>query len=341
LTVSPVNDAPTISSVASQTIAAGGTTGAISFTVADVETAAGSLTVSGSSSSQTLLPNANIVFGGSGASRTVTATPAAGQTGTATITLTVSDGSASTSTSFLLTVTAAGPYVYLPFEAETATLVSPMTTALDVNAGHQAFIQTSTFDAGAASYTVNIPVSGNYLIWCRVLSPDDTRDSFYVSADGGPEDIFDTVPGTFTNAWQWSAVQGRSVTNIVTIAGVPVRLRVFQLSAGVHTITFRGRDGNTGLDQLLVTNDPNYVPDVILSITAPSLLISSIAYDPAGFVTISWATVPGKSYRVSYKSSLKDSSWKLLGQTVAATGTITTRSDYATGNRFYRVQELP
>ena len=58
----------------------------------DVETAAGSLTVSGSSSNPTLVPNGNIVFGGSGANRTVTVTPAANQTGTATITVTVSDG---------------------------------------------------------------------------------------------------------------------------------------------------------------------------------------------------------------------------------------------------------
>src|SRR5712671_3197936 len=94
LTVSPVNDPPTVSSIPSQTITAGGTTGSIGFTVGDVETAAGSLTVSGSSSNPTLVPNANIVVGGSGASRTVTVTAAAGQSGTATITVTVSDGSA-------------------------------------------------------------------------------------------------------------------------------------------------------------------------------------------------------------------------------------------------------
>jgi hypothetical protein len=341
LSVSPVNDAPTLSSIASQTLAAGGATGAISFTVGDAETAAGNLVVSGSSSSQTLVPNANIAFGGSGTSRTVTVTPAAGQTGTATITVSVSDGSAGTSASFVLTVNAAGPYVYLPIEAEGATLVSPMAAALDGNAGHQAFIQTSATDSGTVTYTVNIPVAGSYLIWCRVLSPDDVRDSFYVSADGGAEDIFDTVPGTFTNTWQWSAVQGRSVSNIVTIAGVPVRLRVFQFSAGAHTITFRGREAGTGLDQLLLTNDPNYVPDVLLSIAGPPLLISSISYDPAGFVTVSWATVPGKSYRVSYKSSLKDSAWKPLGQAVTAASAITTHSDYVTGNRFYKVQQLP
>jgi glucose/arabinose dehydrogenase len=108
LTVNPVNDAPTISNMPDQAINQDTNTGAIAFTVGDVETAAGSLTVTGTSSNPTLVPNANIVFGGSGASRTVTVTPAAGQSGTATITVTTSDGSLSASDTFLLTVSPAG-----------------------------------------------------------------------------------------------------------------------------------------------------------------------------------------------------------------------------------------
>jgi hypothetical protein len=101
------NTAPTISDIAAQTITEGNNTGAIAFTVGDTQTAVGSLSVSGSSSNTTLVPNANIVFGGSGASRTVTVTPASGQSGTATITVTVSDGSLSTSDTFVLTVNSA------------------------------------------------------------------------------------------------------------------------------------------------------------------------------------------------------------------------------------------
>src|SRR5260370_40142027 len=46
--------------------------GPINFTVGDVETPAGSLTVSGGSSNQTLVPDGNIVLGGTGGKRTVT-----------------------------------------------------------------------------------------------------------------------------------------------------------------------------------------------------------------------------------------------------------------------------
>ena len=60
--------------------------------------------MTGTSSNTTLVPNGNIVFGGSGANRTVRITPASGKSGTATITITISDGGLSTSDTFLLTV---------------------------------------------------------------------------------------------------------------------------------------------------------------------------------------------------------------------------------------------
>ena len=53
VTVTPVNDAPAITALADQTIAEDGTTGALPFTVSDVETAAGALTVTAVSSDTT------------------------------------------------------------------------------------------------------------------------------------------------------------------------------------------------------------------------------------------------------------------------------------------------
>ena len=98
------NTAPTISDIAAQNVSVGSNTGAIVFTIGDTQTDASSLTLSGSSSNTTLVSNASIVFGGSGASRTVTVSPAIGQVGTATITVTVSDGSLTVNDAFVLTV---------------------------------------------------------------------------------------------------------------------------------------------------------------------------------------------------------------------------------------------
>src|SRR4029077_3667684 len=65
LTVTTVNTPPVISGIPDQTIDEDTSTGAISFTVDDPETAPGSLVLSRSSSNPTLVPVANIVFGGS------------------------------------------------------------------------------------------------------------------------------------------------------------------------------------------------------------------------------------------------------------------------------------
>ena len=78
--------------------------GRLNFTVGDAETPAVNLQLSGTSSNPTLVPNGNIVFGGSGTDRTVTVTPATGQSGTATITVTVNDGPHDISTNFVVTV---------------------------------------------------------------------------------------------------------------------------------------------------------------------------------------------------------------------------------------------
>lgn len=106
VTVSIANTAPTISDLGNRTVGSGANSGAIAFSVGDSQTAAASLVVTASSSNQTLVPDANIVLGGSGTNRTISLQPAVGQSGVATITVRVSDGSLSASDSFVLTVTA-------------------------------------------------------------------------------------------------------------------------------------------------------------------------------------------------------------------------------------------
>jgi CSLREA domain-containing protein len=104
ITVTAVNDSPTISDIANQSTDAGVPTSAVAFTIGDVETPASSLTITGTSSNLALVPNANIVFGGAAANRTVTVTPLPGQAGTTTITVTVSDGTDTATDTFVLTV---------------------------------------------------------------------------------------------------------------------------------------------------------------------------------------------------------------------------------------------
>ncbi|HAO78764.1 MAG TPA: hypothetical protein DCQ92_07275, partial [Verrucomicrobia subdivision 3 bacterium] len=103
LVLSVLGSEPTISSIADRTIAPSVSTDPISFTISG--TAVSNLTVNGDSSNPNLVPVSNIVFGGSGANRTVTVTPLANQSGIAVITVTVTDPSGLTASgSFTLTV---------------------------------------------------------------------------------------------------------------------------------------------------------------------------------------------------------------------------------------------
>ena len=106
MTGTGLNNTPTISSISSLGVNPGTSTGALPFTVGDVETPAGSLTVSAASNNLLLVPDASIILGGSDAARTITVTPLLGKAGTATITITVSDGSAVATSSFVLDVSA-------------------------------------------------------------------------------------------------------------------------------------------------------------------------------------------------------------------------------------------
>ena len=67
LTVSAVNDAPTVTVAARGTCGTDDRSGTINLTVGDVESAATALTLSAASSNPALVPSGNVVFAGSGA----------------------------------------------------------------------------------------------------------------------------------------------------------------------------------------------------------------------------------------------------------------------------------
>jgi VCBS repeat-containing protein len=102
--ITPSNGAPNISTIANQVTDEDVPTGAIAFSIDDIDTPLSLLTLSATSSNSTLIHPNNIVFGGSGANRTVILTPNANQSGNAKISIVVNDGAATTIQTFDLTV---------------------------------------------------------------------------------------------------------------------------------------------------------------------------------------------------------------------------------------------
>ena len=127
------NTPPTITAIGPQSTNENTPTGPIAFTIGDAETQPSGLTLSATSSNATLVPNANITFGGgTDADRNVVITPVAGESGTATITITVSDGTLNASTNFVLTVNAANT-------PPTITAIGPQSTNENTPTGPIAF----------------------------------------------------------------------------------------------------------------------------------------------------------------------------------------------------------
>jgi hypothetical protein len=107
-TTPPENTPPTISALVNQSSAVGTPSVAQTITVGDAQSDPATLTVTATSSNQTVVPNGSIVVSGTGANRTISFTPAA--EGTATITVTVTDpNGASTTGTFVATGTTVPP----------------------------------------------------------------------------------------------------------------------------------------------------------------------------------------------------------------------------------------
>jgi hypothetical protein len=117
VTVLPNNTAPTISSFTNYHTVAGIPLAPIAFVIGDAESQAASLTVTATSSNPTLIPDGNIVRGGTESNRTLTITPAQGQAGNAVITITVSDSELSTNRQFaVMVVPSTNVVLFEPFE---------------------------------------------------------------------------------------------------------------------------------------------------------------------------------------------------------------------------------
>ena len=105
VSVTAPNTPPTMSAIASRSIALGAVTAAIPFTVGDTATTASALQVRVTSSNLAVLPQVSLVLGGTGASRTLTLRPPSAA-GTSLITVTVSDGALTATQTFSVSVPA-------------------------------------------------------------------------------------------------------------------------------------------------------------------------------------------------------------------------------------------
>ncbi len=104
ISVSPVDDSPTVSEIVPQTVNEDDGPFSVAFSVSDDTTPASSLAVQVSSSNPGLFPSSRLLLGGTGTSRTLQLQPLPERSGSAEVSLVVSDGALSTTRTFSVTV---------------------------------------------------------------------------------------------------------------------------------------------------------------------------------------------------------------------------------------------
>lgn len=195
---SSANTAPAISTLTNRTAAADTTVGPLPFTVQDAQAAPQNLALSATSSNTTLVPVANIAFGGAGSNRTVTVTPAPGQSGASLITVTVTDpGGLTANAAFTLTIISSNASVFATNDTFNAT----EDTALIVPA------------PGVLANDTNL--LGPTLLAVLLVAP--TNGSLTLNPDGS----FAYLPATNyfgTDAFTYRATDGVITSGVATVS---------------------------------------------------------------------------------------------------------------------------
>jgi hypothetical protein len=137
-------------------------------------------------------------------------------------------------------------------EAESGQLSSPMVAASSNEASSGRYIWVPAgkyyYTAGYATYSFEVPVSGNYFMWGRVYAASTRSNSFYLSIDGAEYVLWENK---VSKSWLWNPVKNRRDADP----------KVYYLNAGRHTLRVKQREVGTKLDMILITDDYDYIPN--------------------------------------------------------------------------------
>ncbi len=159
------------------------------------------------------------------------------------------------------------PPMKILLEIASASLETPF--ILNSDSGYTYAVSTNE-DSGFCRFNFTVPYLDEYVIWSAVFSDSEGTDSFYVSRDSQPEDVYDTVR-LRAPIWQWTTINGRGGTDKPIESAYAIDPRLFIMD-GTNEIIFRGREQGTKLRAILITNDRSIVP--IYPSTPTNLLLT-------------------------------------------------------------------
>ena len=146
-------------------------------------------------------------------------------------------------------------------EAESAQITAPLVVRDDPDASRGSYLvyPAPQPDAGSAVLTFNVATRGTYYIWMRSLTPgNENSNSWTVSIDNEVSFTYDVFQGQRQETWTWDLLSERGNGSRSQPQRNP---KTYEWEAGLHTITLEGRDFDARLDKLLITSDPDYIPE--------------------------------------------------------------------------------
>ncbi len=127
-------------------------------------------------------------------------------------------------------------------DAEDGDLSGTMVIAKDAKASGGQYIWTTKGGDGAAEYSFRIDNPGEYAIWGLVSAATKSRNSFFISVDDRPDEIWD-LP--ISSPWIWDQYWARGASEPTTV----------YFSAGTHTLRISRRETRAKIDQIIITDN--------------------------------------------------------------------------------------
>jgi hypothetical protein len=145
----------------------------------------------------------------------------------------------------LATVTTS-PVNITAWSAEDGELSGTMLGQRDDTAWNGGCVSSVSDGDGMAFYAVPVTVASDYRLWCRARLPSGTV-SLGVSINDTPEQMVELAPSGVPGGWQW----------------VPISAPWLRLESAVQTITLRAVGADVSIDEMVLSNDPRWTPDVV------------------------------------------------------------------------------
>jgi hypothetical protein len=154
------------------------------------------------------------------------------------------------------------------------------------------FIWSNEGGAGHAKFEINIPQSGTYAIWGRVIAWDGSSDSFWVTWEPAdpPENSQITDNKDFRwsveqgNVWQWDRIEVWADDDSHTD-------REWVIPAGPTTLTIYTRESNTMLDCIFITDNLSSDEAEANPRTPTDADLLAASVEPADKLAVTWGAI--------------------------------------------------